>query len=57
MSKSKYILVTNGTTRCKLKQGSKMIFNTNTLIEVTKVSCAFMRNKELHLLNLRRKIL
>jgi hypothetical protein len=42
-------VVANGTTHCKLKQGSKIfLFNSNTLIGFTKVSCIFMRNKELH---------
>ena len=47
----------NGTTtHCYLKQGSKMGFNSNTLIEFTKVSCStFMRNTELRLLNSRKK--
>jgi hypothetical protein len=43
-------VVANGTTHyCKLKQGSKIfLFNSNTLIGFTKVSCIFVRNKELH---------
>jgi hypothetical protein len=45
--------VANGTTHyCKLKQGSKIVlFNSNTLIGFTKVSCIFMKNKELHYLS------
>ena len=46
-----------GTTHhCKLKQDSKIVlFNSNTLIGFTKVSCILMRNTKLHyLLNLRR---
>ena len=44
-------LVTNRTTHCKLKQGSKIVlFISNTLIGFTKVSCIFMRNNELHYL-------
>jgi hypothetical protein len=56
MFKSENIVVTKGITRCKLKQGSKIIFfNSNTLIEFTKASCTFVRNNELHLLNPRGK--
>ena len=33
----------------------KQFFNSNTLIEFTKVFCTYMRNKELHLLSSRRK--
>ena len=49
--------VANGTTHyCKLKQGSKIVlFNSNTLIEFTKVPCTLTRNSELCLLNSRRK--
>jgi hypothetical protein len=39
MFKSENIVVTNGTSRYKLKQGHKIVFfNSNTLIEFTKVS-------------------
>ena len=55
MFKLKNIVVTNGTTHCKLKQDSKIVlFNSNTLIWFTNVSCIFMRNNELPLLNSRR---
>ena len=55
--KSENIVVTNGTTRCKTKQGHKIVFfNSNTLIEFTKVSYKFLRNKEsYYLLNSRTK--
>ena len=59
MFKSENIVVTNGTTHCKLKQSSKIVFfNSNTSIEfIKKVFCVtlFMKSKELHLLNSRRK--
>ena len=51
MFKSENIVVTNGTTRYKLKQGNKkVLFNSITLIGFTRVSSIFMRNKELHYL-------
>ena len=44
------------TTRCKLKQGSKKVFNANSLIEFKKVSCIHIHEeKEIRLLNSRRK--
>jgi hypothetical protein len=52
MFKLENIIVTNGTTHCRLTQGSKIIFQSNTSIEFTKVSCTFMRNKELRLLDI-----
>jgi hypothetical protein len=56
MFKSENIVDTNGTTHCKLKQDIKIVFNSNTLIELTKASCTFMKNnKKSHLLNSRRK--
>jgi hypothetical protein len=57
MFKPENIIVTNGTTHCKLKQGSEIVFffNLNTLIGFAKVSYTFMRNEKLHLLNLRRE--
>jgi hypothetical protein len=56
MLKLENIVVRNGTTHCKLKQGGKKNFNSN-ILEFTKISCTFMGNhKELHLLNSRRKI-
>ena len=57
MFKPENIVVTNGTTHCKLKQENEIVFflNSNTLIEFTKISCTFMRNEKLQLLNLRRE--
>ena len=60
MLKSENIVDTNGTTHCKLKQGSKIVFHFkySTSIEFTKSLCTVhsLRNKELRfLLNSRRK--
>jgi hypothetical protein len=56
MFKLESIVVANGTTHCKLKQDSKVaLFNSDTLIGFIKDFCTVMRNKELHLLNSRRK--
>ena len=55
MFKSENIVVTNGITHCKMKRGSKKVFDSNTLFElITKISCIFMRNKEPNLLNSRK---
>ena len=51
MFKSENIVVMNGTTQCKLKQGSKIVILVK-FFEFTKVSCTlFIRNnKEKHYL-------
>ena len=49
MFKSEDIVVTNGTTHCKLKQGSSKIVLSIQIIEfTTRASYKFVRNKELH---------
>ena len=50
------IVVINETTHCELIQDNKRVSQFKyTLTKFTKVSCTFMRNKGLKLLNLRRK--
>ena len=56
MFKSEVIVVMNGTTHCKLKQGSKMGFQFK-LIEFTKVSCTFMRNKTYIMIHIKKLII
>ena len=51
MFKSENIAVKNRTTHCKSKHVSKIVFNSNTLMNLH----TFMKNKRLHLLNSRRK--
>jgi hypothetical protein len=47
MFKSENIVVANEKTHCTLKQGGKIIFQFNALIEFTKVCCIFMSCYEL----------
>jgi hypothetical protein len=56
MFKLENIVVANGITHYKLKQGNKIVlFNSNTLIGFTKVACIFIKIKKLlhYLLNSR----